>query len=115
MNELERSEPLPEQHVEAEVGGKKDLKHLEESLQSLWEKARRVSDTLLHAKEENNTLRASEQYLRAELERRESDLQRIRKEFLQLQSNGSDIFTKEEKEALKNKIKELIGKINSRL
>jgi hypothetical protein len=39
----------------------------------------------------------------------------LKQEALRLQSNGSDLLTKEEKEALKSRIKELITKINSHL
>ncbi|HTP81098.1 MAG TPA: hypothetical protein VMM57_11935 [Bacteroidota bacterium] len=106
---------MAEQQPEAEAGKKSDLHHLEESLQVVWEKARRVSELLIRLKEENKTLQQEEQHLRSELERRELDLQRVRKELLQLQSNGSGMFSKEEKEELTTRIKELIGKINSRL
>jgi hypothetical protein len=53
--------------------------------------------------------------MKVSLEQREQELHKLRIEYLQLQSNGSSIYSKEEKEELKMKIKELISKINSRL
>jgi len=49
---------LPEQLIDAETAEKKDLRRLEESLQSLWEKARLVSDLLLKLKAENKELKS---------------------------------------------------------
>lgn len=113
---------MPEQQLEAEAASAKDLRHLEETLQKLWEKARRVSDLLIHLKQENKNLRSkvseletSGERLTSMLQQKDQEFQRVRTEFLKLQSNGSDIFTKEEREALKTRIKELIAKINSRL
>ena len=91
------------------------MDQLESSLQKLWEKARRLSDILLRMKDENESLRrrieeheARERQLKAELHGKEQ-------ECLKLQSNGTGMFTHEEKEALAIKIRELIAKINSRL
>jgi len=49
---------LPEQLIDAETAEKMDLRRLEESLQSLWEKARLVSDLLLRLKTENKELQS---------------------------------------------------------
>jgi len=100
----------------------KDIKTLETSLEALWDKARRVSEVLVQLKETNGVLQRKvedleivEQNLKQELAARERELERLRQEALRLQSNGSNILTKEEKEALKARIKDLIGKINSHL
>lgn len=113
---------MAESDLETEVSGGRDLKSLEGSLQTLWERARKVSDLVLRLKQENQDLRQevgdlrnTQAALNRELESSRQDLQRIQEQLLQLQSNGSNIFTKEEKEALKARIKELIVKINSRL
>jgi len=113
---------LPEQQVEPEVMSGKDIKSLESALQALWEKARRVSETLVQLKEMNVTLQRrveelerSEQRLEQELLGREKELERVGQEALRLQSNGSDVLTKEEKEALKSRIRDLITRINSHL
>lgn len=100
----------------------KDIKTLETSLEALWDKARQVSEVLVQLKETNGVLHRKvddleivEQNLKQELAARERELERMRQEALRLQSNGSNILTKEEKEALKARIKDLIGKINSHL
>ena len=113
---------MPDQHTEAEVISGKDIKTIESSLEALWDKARRVSEVLVQLKETNGVLQrkvedleAVEQNLKQELTAKERELERLRQEALRLQSNGSNILTKEEKEALKARIKDLIGKINSHL
>ena len=113
---------MPDQHVSAEATSGKDSKTLETSLETLWDKARRVSEVLVQSKEKNGVLQRKvedfelvEQNLKQELAVKERELERLRQEALRLQSNGSNILTKEEKEALKARIKDLIIKINSRL
>jgi BMFP domain-containing protein YqiC len=113
---------LPDQHVEAEVMSGKDIRSLETSLEALWEKARRVSEALVQTREKNGDLRkrmedleAVEQRLMQELADKEREVERLRQEVLRAQSNGSNILTKEEKEALKARIKDLITKISSHL
>jgi hypothetical protein len=113
---------LPEQLLDAEMVEKKDLKHLEESLHVLWEKARNVSEVLLRLKSENkelqsriSSLEVQERRRSEEFQRRERELEEIRNQLVQAQSNGSSLFSKEELEALKARLKELIVKINSRL
>ena len=113
---------MPDQHVTAEAISGKDIKTLENSLEALWDKARRVSEVLVQLKETNGVLQRKvedfeivEQNLKQQLVAKERELERLRQEALRLQSNGSNILTKEEKEALKARIKDLIGKINSHL
>jgi hypothetical protein len=113
---------LPDQQTEAEVLSGKDTKTIESSLEALWDKARRVSEVLVQLKETNGVLQKKvedlesvEQNLKQELAAKERELERLRQDALRLQSNGSNILTKEEKEALKARIKDLIVKINSHL
>jgi septal ring factor EnvC (AmiA/AmiB activator) len=113
---------LPDQHVTAEAMSGKDIKTLETSLEALWDKARKVSEVLVQLKETNGVLQRKvedfeivEQNLKQELAAKERELERLRQEALRLQSNGSNILTKDEKEALKARIKDLVGKINSHL
>jgi septal ring factor EnvC (AmiA/AmiB activator) len=108
--------------MEAEVISGKDMKTIETSLEALWDKARRVSEVLVQLKETNGVLQKKvedletvEQNLKQELAAKERELEHLRQDALRLQSNGSNILTKEEKEALKARIKDLIGKINSHL
>ncbi len=119
---LLQEQSLPVQLSEVEAMEKKDLKKLEESIQALWGKARLVSDQLLQLKKENKELRnrvlsleVEESRWKEELRRRERELEDIRSQLTLAQSNGSNLFSKEELEALKARLKELIGKINSRL
>ena len=114
--------PLPDVHEDTELASKKDLKRLAESIQELWAKARQVSEVLLRMRTENAQLKSrnaelerSEREVQTRLEHREQELHKLRIDFVQLQSNGNSIYSKEEKEELKTKIKELISKINSRL
>ena len=113
---------MPDQHVEAEIMSGKDIRSLETSLEALWEKARRVSEVLVQMKETNGDLRkrledleAVEQRLKKDLADKEREVERLRQEVLRVQSNGSNILTKEEKEALKARIKDLITKLSSHL
>ena len=113
---------MPDQHVEAEVISGKDIRSLETSLEALWEKARRVSEVLVQLKETNGTLQKRiqdlegvEQRLMQDLASKDRELERLRQDAIRLQSNGSNILTKEEKEALKARIKDLITKISSHL
>jgi signal transduction protein with GAF and PtsI domain len=113
---------LPDQQSEAEVVSGKDVRSLETSLETLWEKARRVSEALVQMKEMNVDLRkrmedleAVEQRLMLDLADKEREVERLRQEVLRVQSNGSNMLTKEEKEALKARIKDLITKISSHL
>lgn len=118
----EETRALAELQVESEPAGKVDVRHLDEILQRLWEKARVVSESLTRFREENQSLKKRvtdlehvERKLISEIQKSDGDLQKVRSELLKLQSNGSDLLTKEEKEALKARIKELISRINSRL
>jgi chromosome segregation ATPase len=114
--------PLPDVQEDTELAGKRDLKHLAASIQELWSKARQVSDLLLQVRTDNAQLRSKiaeleqgERELKTRLEQREQELHKLKIDYVQLQSNGSSIFSREEREQLRTKIKELISKINSRL
>jgi predicted nucleic acid-binding Zn-ribbon protein len=107
---------------DTELAGKRDLRHLTASIQDLWSKARQVSDLLQQARGDNTQLKTKiaeleqgERELKTLLEQREQELHKLKVDYVQLQSNGSSGFSKEEKEQLKTKIKELISKLNSRL
>jgi chromosome segregation ATPase len=114
--------PLPELQEDTELAGKRDLKNLAASIQELWVKARRISESLLELRRENSglnnkiaELERSERETKVRLEQREQELHKLKIDYLQLQSNGSSIYSKEEREELRTKIKDLISKINSRL
>ena len=94
-------------------GGEKD--QLESSLQKLWQKARQLSDILLRLKSENESLRRRVENLEGKEQQLSKKLQGAEQNLQQHQSNGTSMFTHEEKEAFAQKIRELIAKINSRL
>ena len=121
-SKLMRSLRLPEQLMDAETAEKKDLRQLEESLQFLWEKARRVSEALLRLKAENKelqskllSLESKERRWAEEIRQHEREMEEVRAQLAQAPSNGSGLISKEDSEALKSRLKELILKINSRL
>lgn len=101
--------------MDTELTNEPEMDQWESSLQKLWEKARRLSDLLLRMKDENASLRRRVDELEAKERQLMTDLHGKEQEYLKLQSNGTGMFTHEEKEALANKIRELIAKINSRL
>jgi hypothetical protein len=113
---------VSEQMTDTEIAEKKGLKHLEDALLALWEKARYVSEALLRLKAENKELRdrissleLKERRAMEELQHRERELNEIRTQIAQAQANGGSLFSKEESEVLKLRLKELIVKINSRV
>ncbi len=104
-----------ELQVEPDIISGRDAQQIESSLQKLWERARNLSDLLLRLKEENKTLRRRVEELERKEQQIAKDLTGKEKELLRLQSNGSGLYTHEEKEALVLKIKDLIAKINAHL
>ena len=113
---------MPEQLIDTEMMDKKGVKRLEDALQTLWDKARHVSDVLLRLKAENKelqnrilSLESKDRRSMEELQNQERELKEIRIQLAQAQSNGSSLFSKEESEVLKSRLKELINKINSRV
>lgn len=106
---------VQESHAESEVTNDREIDQLEASLQKLWEKSRRLSEILLHLKEENQSLRRRLEDVEQKERRLAGELEGREKEILELQSNGTGMFTHEEKEALVGKIRDLIAKLNARL
>ena len=106
---------MQELQVEPDITGGRDVQHMEASLQKLWEKAKQLSELLLRLKEENKVLRRRVEELERKEQQTARDLNGKEQELLRLQSNGSGVFTHEEKEALVLRIKDLIAKINARL
>lgn len=109
-------------HVDTETGIATENRTLEASLKHLWEKARAAAEAIAQLRDENTRLRSrlgelEDETLRLKSDtiRKEQEIKRIQAEHAQLATslNGTDTFTNEEKEALKNRIKELIAKINS--
>jgi chromosome segregation ATPase len=92
---------------------------VDDSLRGLWEKVRTAAALIQELKTERQELRvrlsaaeAELASLREVLQQRETDLRRLRSE---MNSDGSRGFHEDEKEALKERIRDLISKINSHL
>jgi len=108
---------------ETNGGAVKEAGSLDLLIRSFWEKAHAASEliTRLRSEQQSLTERLSRLehevgQLRTDLTARESELKRTRYERDQLiGSNGHERFSDEERENLKERIRELIAKINSHL
>lgn len=108
---------------QTEISVLKDVKPVEEAVRSLWDKIRMATELISHLKQERSTLQhrvsALEQELsalRAALSSKEQDLKKVRSEYSQsLAGRDSLVASEEERGILKNKIHDLIAKINSHL
>ena len=109
--------------MEKEVETATDSSTLEESIKGLWDKARTAGNLIVQLRDEKKSLGVRLQQVENELQsikdalgNREQELKRLRAEYAQMvSSNGQNAFTENEKENLKNKIRDLIAKINSHL
>lgn len=114
---------LNQRQAETEYVIAKDEEVIEETLRGLWGRARAASNLIGQLREERgamnhrlNELDSELRSLRAELITRDQELKRLRAEHSQLiSSNGHEFFSADERESLKNKIRDLIAKINSHL
>ncbi len=111
---------LTEQQTELEVGSIRDSRGLEGVFRTLWERVKKAAELIEHLKEENRTLRSNtaqleEQLsnLKNELMTKEGALREMNEERLQVLSSGDSLFSEQEREALKQRIRELIASINS--
>ncbi len=123
-----------QQTAETEAAIAKDSQLLEEIFKPVWEKVRKAGELIHQLQGENGRLnhkladleRTSSQKiqsleqdltaLREELLVREQELKKVRNENTQLiGDNGQHMFSHEEREILKERIRELIAKINSYL
>jgi chromosome segregation ATPase len=114
---------LNQGHTDIELNTIGDVGKLEDSLKILWDKIRSSTAIISSSRDENKSLadRISNlekeiSSLKTELYTKEQDLKRSKLEHAQLQNtSNTDIFTTEEKENLKTRIREIIAKINSYL
>jgi chromosome segregation ATPase len=101
----------------------RDLGSLELALKTMWEKARAAADMIARLQSERTELQSSLRELeksvsalRSEMLTKEQELKRLRAEHAQLSNlDGRNVFSEEEKEMFRGKIKDLISKINSHL
>lgn len=100
-----------------------EQKELEVEINNLWEKIKKTSEIIYYLREENRQLKEQYDALLQRYEemiekfaQKEQEVTRIRTEYLKIMNTASsDAFTPQEKEALRNRINELIAKINSHL
>ncbi|MDI6765372.1 MAG: hypothetical protein QME52_00865 [Bacteroidota bacterium] len=101
----------------------KDIENIEIILKIFWDKVRIVSEQINRLKEEKKSLQQNQNdmdgelhRLRSQLNEKEQEIKRLRVEQVQLLNMSNDEqFTKQEKEFLKERIRDLISKINSHL
>ena len=113
---------MGQQSVETEVMAQKEFGTLETALRNLWDKARKTSELIISLREDNRALqrRISEletqlAQLQSEIVQKEQEIKKLQSDVSAASSNGNIILTRQEKEELKSKLKELITKINSHL
>lgn len=110
-----------QEELEVETG--KSAQSLEDALRVLWDRVRAAADMVTRLKQEKramfgqvSTLEREVASLRSELQTREQEMKRLRQEHTQLlNAQSSAGFTPDERENLKNKIRDLVAKINSHL
>jgi predicted nucleic acid-binding Zn-ribbon protein len=132
LNQLEEVE-----QTKLDIGVTKTVRTVEEALKALWDKIRLTGELINQLKYEKKVLQertqeferensalksrlnSSEQEvqrLRIDVANGEQELKRLKTELAhRANTNGNVSFTPEEKEILKDKIRELIAKINSHL
>lgn len=106
-----------------EVSVAEDMDNIDTILKTFWEKARFAAELIARLREEKRTLQDQCVKLQDELQKihsdlsgKEQELKRLRAEHAQILSSiSSDVFTTQDKDELKNKIRDLIAKINSYL
>lgn len=110
--------------VEMEVKSHADSFALEGLLKQLWEKVRSASERISELKQENEASKARLEQLehevdklRSDVGRKDQEIWRLKQDHSQLSTtlNENNILTPDEKEVLKQRIKDLISKINSHL
>jgi chromosome segregation ATPase len=106
-----------------EISVLKDVKPVEEAVRTLWDKIRTATELISRLKQERSTLQhrvsALEQELsslRSALSSKEQELKKVRSDYSQ-SLQGANVLgaSEEEREILKNRIHDLIAKINSHL
>jgi FtsZ-binding cell division protein ZapB len=114
---------LDYQQIGAESKTLPDQENVEAEIKKLWDKIRKASEVIFMLRDEIQTLKTENSELHQKYEdlktasdSRYQELARIRAEYTRLASSLSEeTFSLQEKEALKNRISELIAKINSHL
>jgi cell division protein FtsB len=113
---------LTEQEADIEVDSIKDSKGLEGIFRTLWDRVRKAAELIEHLKDENRNLCTQNAQLEqqvaglnAELKVKQEALREINEQHQEVLSHSNNLFSEEEKEAVKSRIRELIARINSHL
>jgi predicted nucleic acid-binding Zn-ribbon protein len=114
---------LNHSQTEVEVGVAADIGVLEDTVKTLWDKARVISNAVSRLRDEKLSLSTrlvemekEVSTLRSDIVSKEQELKRLKSEQAKMMSsNSNEVFTDDERENLKSKIRELIAKINSYL
>lgn len=124
----------PQQSSDIDVSMIRDPQNLEEVFKPIWERVRQATDTIqrlrgekaslterLHemeriSREKLQVVESDLKSIRTELTVREQEIKRLKSENAQLSSaDGQQSFSASEREILKERVRELIAKINSYL
>ncbi len=111
------------QQTNTEIKVALDPKELEVEINNLWDKIKRASELIFLLREENQQLKEQNSSLVQKLEElkekltaKEQEISKIKAEYARVMNTAAgDIFTPQEKEALRKRINELIAKVNSHL
>jgi peptidoglycan hydrolase CwlO-like protein len=113
---------LDHEQTEIDNDQTKNGARIENALKAFWEKAHTASDLLsayraeIHSYRERQSLIEKElQSLRSDVQSKDQEIKRLRAEHAQLAGSQNTGFTSEEREHLKNRIKDLLSKLNSHL
>ena len=113
---------LTEQEADIEVDSIRDSKGLEGFFKTLWDRVRKAAELIEHLKGENRGLCSQNAQLeqqvaslKAELMAKQETLREVNEQHQEVLSHSNNLFTEEEKEAVKSRIRELIARINSHL
>jgi len=114
---------LNQNSTETEVDVIKDNESIENLLKGFWERVQTLGEMVKQLRRDNNTLRnqieqleSETAELRAKIHDKDLEYRRLRTEYSQIKSSQSaEFMSQQEREEIKNKIRELISKINSHL
>jgi len=113
---------LTGQQTDIGVANLKDSKGLEGAFRTLWDRVRKAAELIEHLKAENSALRSKTTQLeqrvadlKTELGEKVEALRVVTEHQQEVLSHGNNLFSESEKEAVKSRIRELIGRINSHL
>ncbi len=114
---------MNQHQTETEVGVINDVENTDSLLKGFWERVRTLGELVKQLRSDNKALTAQVEQLeteinelRAKVHEKDLDYRRLRTEHDQLASaQSTDFISIQERDDLKDRIRELISKINSHL